>query len=166
VFGEREQAPDRRTAPVGVAVDAVLDEHGEWPGAVTGVEPAPGGGVERVGQPHGIDRFHPIGPALRSPRLVPLQPADEVPAGTRPQGGHLGHLRAGLLHPVLPERGQPEVQEERDVRGGHGLGDGEQRDVPGTAPGGDAGRVDARADGRQALRQLRPPVRAVTARSR
>ena len=122
---------------------------------------APGGrAVERVGEADGVDRLHPVRPRDDGPGLVALQAADEVPAraGAGAQRGHLGDLGAGLLGPVLPEQGEPEVEQHGDVGGRHGLGDGHQLHLIGVAPGRGARRRDPLPHGREPPRQLRPPL--------
>ena len=129
VVGQRE--PARRPAPrrgAGSPSTLYCTSTGSGPARPPAVLLPAHRGVQRVGQPDAVHRLHPVRPADHRARLVPLQAADEVPARRRgrAQPGHLGHLGRGLLHPVLAERGQPEVEQQRHVGGRHGLGHGQQ----------------------------------------
>ena len=79
-----------------------------------------GGAVESVGEARRVDRLDPVCPGHHGASLVALEAADEVPARLRvgTQRGDVDDLAAGLLSPVLPEGGEPEVEEQRDVAAG------------------------------------------------
>ena len=65
--------------------------------------------------------------------LVALEPADEVPAEA--EVGALGGLGLGLLVAVLADVGDAELGQQADVGGREELGDHDQGDLVGVAPG-------------------------------
>ena len=159
-------SPDAGTPPrLRVAVHAVLHEHRQRPGRPPA--PAPGAPRRPARRPAGCCPPTPPG----RPSGPPTGPCCAAGVPTKCQRGaasgrsrgHLGHLGGGLLHPVLAERGQPEVEQQRRRRT-PARSWSRPAGSPSPAPGPRRGRPSAirsrsAANRRRELRRPLPPPR-------
>jgi hypothetical protein len=104
---------------------------------------------------------HEVGVAGDAARLPRLELSHEVPGEVKPSA--VSGLGRGLLVAVLAEVPHPELPQQADVAGGVRLGDRDQGDVTGVAPGDRAGLLDPVPDVGQPGGQLRAPPGVVSA---
>src|SRR4029079_11010977 len=100
--------------------------------------------MELLGQPNAVEGMECRSEADEIFHLVGLEVADDAPADG--QILEQGLLVTSLLQLVLPELGNPGGKGEPEDMSGNSLGDGQQVNVTGFAPGAATGVSDALLD--------------------